>query len=252
MAKLHVRHMVGGRARDVRHERLCRFEFPERPGALIQFLDALGGRWNISLFHYRNHGADFGRVLAAFEVPDDEVSAFRAFLERSAIRTWPRPGTTRSIASWNSHACRRAGSPSSGVPNGSWIAVPESCTRPRAGASTSRRQDQRGFPSRCASGGAATACIWAAGGASSIATTTRSTASTSGCHAGASSSWNIRGDTQVAWTVESRDFGMWRPHHRVSRVLAPFWRAKRTARLQNDLPVLYPGEVNDGVPVLEG
>jgi hypothetical protein len=61
-----------------------------------------------------------------------------------------------------------------------------------------------------------------------------------------------RGDTQVAWTVESRDFGMWRPHHRVSRVLVPFWRAKRTARLQNDVPVLYPGEVNDGVPVLEG
>ena len=60
MAKLHVRHMVGGHAPDVRHERLCRFEFPERPGALMEFLDRLGGRWNISLFHYRNHGADFG------------------------------------------------------------------------------------------------------------------------------------------------------------------------------------------------
>jgi threonine dehydratase len=82
MAKLHVRHMVGGRAHDVRQERPCRFEFPERPGALMQFLDALGGRWNISLFHYRNHGADFGRVLAAFEVPDDELAAFHAFLER--------------------------------------------------------------------------------------------------------------------------------------------------------------------------
>jgi len=82
MAKLHVRHMVGGRARDVRHERPCRFEFPERPGALMQFLDALGGRWNISLFHYRNHGADFGRVLAAFEVPDEELGAFQAFLEQ--------------------------------------------------------------------------------------------------------------------------------------------------------------------------
>jgi threonine dehydratase len=81
MAKLHVRHMVGGRASDARYERPCRFEFPERPGALMQFLDALGGRWNISLFHYRNHGADFGRVLAAFEVPDDEVSAFKAFLD---------------------------------------------------------------------------------------------------------------------------------------------------------------------------
>ena len=81
MAKLHVRHMVGGRASDVRHERLCRFEFPERPGALMQFLEKLGGRWNISLFHYRNHGADFGRVLAGFEVPDDELGAFKAFLD---------------------------------------------------------------------------------------------------------------------------------------------------------------------------
>jgi threonine dehydratase len=81
MAKLHVRHMVGGRAPDVRHERLCRFEFPERPGALLQFLDKLGGRWNISLFHYRNHGADFGRVLAGFEVDDADLPAFRAFLD---------------------------------------------------------------------------------------------------------------------------------------------------------------------------
>ena len=80
MAKLHVRHMVGGRATEVRQERACRFEFPERPGALMEFLETLGGRWNISLFHYRNHGADFGRVLAAFEVPDDEVTAFEAFL----------------------------------------------------------------------------------------------------------------------------------------------------------------------------
>ena len=80
MAKLHVRHMVGGRAPAVASERVCRFEFPERPGALLQFLDAVGGRWNISLFHYRNHGADFGRVLAAFEVPASESAAFEAFL----------------------------------------------------------------------------------------------------------------------------------------------------------------------------
>src|SRR5712691_4122236 len=80
MAKLHVRHMVGGRSPHVRTERVCRFEFPERPGALLQFLDALGGRWNISLFHYRNHGADFGRVLAAFEVPEAERASFDAFL----------------------------------------------------------------------------------------------------------------------------------------------------------------------------
>jgi threonine dehydratase len=81
MAKLHVRHMVGGRAPDVRNERLCRFEFPERPGALTQFLEKLGGRWNISLFHYRNHGADFGRVLAGFEVGEADAGAFRAFLD---------------------------------------------------------------------------------------------------------------------------------------------------------------------------
>jgi threonine dehydratase len=86
MAKLHVRHMVGGRTPHVAAERVCRFEFPERPGALLQFLDALGGRWNISLFHYRNHGADFGRVLAAFEVPDGERSAFEAFLSNLGYR----------------------------------------------------------------------------------------------------------------------------------------------------------------------
>jgi threonine dehydratase len=86
MAKLHVRHMVGGRAPDVRHERLCRFEFPERPGALTQFLEKLGGRWNISLFHYRNHGADFGRVLAGFEVDDGDLGAFRAFLDELGYR----------------------------------------------------------------------------------------------------------------------------------------------------------------------
>ena len=81
LAKLHVRHMVGGRSRDVLSEQVYRFEFPERPGALMDFLDKLGGRWNISLFHYRNHGADFGRVLAAFEVPTAEHAAFEAFLE---------------------------------------------------------------------------------------------------------------------------------------------------------------------------
>jgi len=89
MAKLHVRHMVGGHAPDVRNERLCRFEFPERPGALAQFLDKLGGRWNISLFHYRNHGADFGRVLAGFEVADADLPAFRAFLDELAYPYTP-------------------------------------------------------------------------------------------------------------------------------------------------------------------
>lgn len=81
LAKLHVRHMVGGPAPEaVRSEVACRFEFPERPGALLEFLNVLGGRWNISLFHYRNHGADFGRALAGFEVPEEEREDFRAFM----------------------------------------------------------------------------------------------------------------------------------------------------------------------------
>ncbi len=86
IAKLHVRYMVGGRTPHATAERLCRFEFPERPGALLQFLEALGGRWNISLFHYRNHGADFGRVLAGFEVPTPEYPAFEAFLSGLGYR----------------------------------------------------------------------------------------------------------------------------------------------------------------------
>jgi threonine dehydratase len=88
MAKLHVRYMVGGRAA-ARDERLYRFEFPERPGALMKFLDTLGGRFNISLFHYRNHGADFGRVLAAFEVPEAELAEFRSFLDRLGYPCYP-------------------------------------------------------------------------------------------------------------------------------------------------------------------
>jgi threonine dehydratase len=76
MAKLHVRYMVGGRARGIRDELLYRFEFPERPGALLKFLQAVGGRWNISLFHYRNHGSDYGRVLAGIQVPPAERADF--------------------------------------------------------------------------------------------------------------------------------------------------------------------------------
>jgi threonine dehydratase len=80
MAKLHIRFMVGGRSA-VENERLFRFEFPERPGALLQFLTAIGGRWNISLFHYRNHGAAFGRVLAGLQVPASDSAKFQAFLD---------------------------------------------------------------------------------------------------------------------------------------------------------------------------
>jgi threonine dehydratase len=80
LAKLHVRHMVGGRSEHAA-ERLFRFEFPERPGALVRFLDAVGGRWNISLFHYRNHGAAFGRVLAGLEVPASDTEELDHFLD---------------------------------------------------------------------------------------------------------------------------------------------------------------------------
>jgi len=76
MAKLHVRYMVGGHVRSLEHERLFRFEFPERPGALLRFLEAIGSRWNISLFHYRNHGSDHGRVLAGVQVPPAETDDF--------------------------------------------------------------------------------------------------------------------------------------------------------------------------------
>ena len=81
MAKWHVRHMVGGRAPFARNELLYRFEFPERPGALMRFLSSMRSDWNISLFHYRNHGADYGRVLVGMQVPPREMKQFRRFLE---------------------------------------------------------------------------------------------------------------------------------------------------------------------------
>jgi threonine dehydratase len=76
MAKLHVRYMVGGHARGLADERLYRFEFPERPGALLKFLQAVGMQWNVSLFHYRNHGSDHGRVLAGIQVPAETATDF--------------------------------------------------------------------------------------------------------------------------------------------------------------------------------
>jgi len=80
MAKLHIRHLVGGRAALAEHELLYRFEFPERPGALLRFLEAMRSDWNISLFHYRNHGANYGRVLVGMQVPPQEMREFRQFL----------------------------------------------------------------------------------------------------------------------------------------------------------------------------
>jgi threonine dehydratase len=81
MAKLHVRYMVGGHAQGIEHEVLFRFEFPERPGALLRFLEAVGSRWNISLFHYRNHGSDYGRVLAGIQVPPADRAEFENHLQ---------------------------------------------------------------------------------------------------------------------------------------------------------------------------
>ncbi len=80
LAKTHVRHLVGGRVGELAGEMLYRFEFPERPGALMNFLNGMGSDWNITLFHYRNHGADVGRVLVGLQVPARERAAFRRFL----------------------------------------------------------------------------------------------------------------------------------------------------------------------------
>ena len=88
MAKLHVRHLVGGHAPQARDERLYRFEFPERPGALLTFLNKMRGDWNISLFHYRNHGADYGRVLAGIQVPRRDDARFRSFLSDLGYQHW--------------------------------------------------------------------------------------------------------------------------------------------------------------------
>lgn len=88
MAKSHIRHMVGGRAGNLTNERLYRFEFPERPGALLHFLTGMGQKWNISLFHYRNHGAAYGRVLVGIQVPDSELTSFHTFLTRLSYPYW--------------------------------------------------------------------------------------------------------------------------------------------------------------------
>jgi threonine dehydratase len=88
MAKLHVRHMVGGRSPGIANERLFRFEFPERPGALLDFLNAIGNDWNISLFHYRNHGSDYGRILAGIDVPENETAKLEAHLADLGYPHW--------------------------------------------------------------------------------------------------------------------------------------------------------------------
>ena len=88
LAKLHIRHMVGGHAVKVSDEMVLRFEFPERPGALFNFLNKLGGRWNISMFHYRNHGAADGRVVAGLQVPPQERELVTAALAEIGYPFW--------------------------------------------------------------------------------------------------------------------------------------------------------------------
>jgi threonine dehydratase len=86
LVKVHGRHLVGGRAIGLEDERLFGFAFPERPGALLNFLEKISGRWNISLFHYRNHGSDFGRVLCGLQVPADTEVEFAQFLDDLGYR----------------------------------------------------------------------------------------------------------------------------------------------------------------------
>ena len=88
LAKLHVRYMVGGRAAHLHDELVYRFQFPERPGALLKFLEGLKQDWNISLFHYRNHGADYGRVLAGIQVPEATLPLFLRFLDELGYAYW--------------------------------------------------------------------------------------------------------------------------------------------------------------------
>ncbi len=88
MAKLHIRYMVGGRAPNAENELIYRFEFPERPGALLDFLTCIAGRWNISMFHYRNHGSAFGRVLVGFQVPKSDRDDLEAILSSLNYTYW--------------------------------------------------------------------------------------------------------------------------------------------------------------------
>lgn len=88
MAKLHIRHMVGGHAPQAQGEMVYRFEFPERPGALLQFLTKLAGRWNISMFHYRNHGSAYGRVLVGLQIPETERKDLESLLHDLNYTFW--------------------------------------------------------------------------------------------------------------------------------------------------------------------
>jgi threonine dehydratase len=88
LGKLHLRHMVGGRSVLAKDERIFRFEFPERPGALMRFLSSMHPDWNISLFHYRNHGADYGRILVGIQAPDQSRDGLQSFLGQLGYPYW--------------------------------------------------------------------------------------------------------------------------------------------------------------------
>jgi threonine dehydratase len=88
LTKLHLRHMVGGRSPLAHNELLYRFEFPERPGALMKFVSSMSPNWNISLFHYRNNGADYGRIVVGVQVPPSEMEEWQAFLDTLGYRYW--------------------------------------------------------------------------------------------------------------------------------------------------------------------
>jgi threonine dehydratase len=98
LAKLHIRHLVGGRASGAEGERIFRFDFPERPGALVQFLREMNRGWNVTLFHYRNHGADIGRVLVGIQIPQTDSSKFSDFLRGLTVRGYSWYDETSNVA----------------------------------------------------------------------------------------------------------------------------------------------------------
>ncbi|MDX1561323.1 MAG: threonine ammonia-lyase, biosynthetic, partial [Gammaproteobacteria bacterium] len=109
LAKLHIRHMVGGPLASLENELVYRFEFPERPGALLAFLEAVGVQWNITLFHYRNHGSDYGRVLAGIEVPVNERPEFIEHLTTLGYPYWPETDNAAYRLFLGGPAARSAG-----------------------------------------------------------------------------------------------------------------------------------------------
>lgn len=126
LAKLHIRYMVGGHAPSLSDELLYRFQFPERPGALLDFLNRMAGTWDITLFHYRNHGADYGRVLAGIRVPPQDFPAFETFLDGLDYPCWAEtdnPAYAMFLGTVPTGRERRQ-APRPGQPRGSKAEVP--------------------------------------------------------------------------------------------------------------------------------